>query len=393
MLSERVLVEITTADVVRTMNELNAMNIRIHHAKMVGEISALLQITANDYLHVVRKIEKDGGKIVLIGRQGLLHNIKLLATRPLLVIGILALIILSLWLPSRILFIETKGNDQISDKLLLQEAEACGLRFGGSRRALRSEEVKNQLLERIPQLQWVGVNTAGCVATISVREKDIVKEVKQESAVSSIVASTDGIITHCIVRKGNLLCAVGQAVKSGQMLVSGYIDCGVITQATQADAEIIAQTLHNLSVVTPAEHISRGKSVSTTEKYSLQVGKKLINFFIDSGISDTTCVKMYEKKYLMLPGGHCLPIVWIIEKEIMYETKTQPLMQMDAENLLQAYSSQYLSAHMIAGSILTAHTACDREEDIYSLEGKYLCREMIGQIKREESLITNGENS
>ena len=40
---------------------------------------------------------------------------------------------------------------------------------------IRSEKVKNSLLQRIPQLQWAGINTDGCVAVISVREKTAIK--------------------------------------------------------------------------------------------------------------------------------------------------------------------------------------------------------------------------
>ena len=89
--------------------------------------------------------------------------------RPVLLAGLGILFLLAMYLPSRVLFIRVEGNMQIPDRQILAAAEECGIRFGASRREVRSEKVKNALLSSVPQLQWAGVNTAGCVATISVR--------------------------------------------------------------------------------------------------------------------------------------------------------------------------------------------------------------------------------
>ena len=92
-----------------------------------------------------------------------------------------------------------EGNQNVPENLILELASQCGLSFGTERRQVRSEQVKNALLGAVPELEWVGINTAGCVATISVRERQKGENIGQAGGVSSIVASCDGMITGIVV--------------------------------------------------------------------------------------------------------------------------------------------------------------------------------------------------
>ena len=83
-----------------------------------------------------------------------------------MVIGLCLLLLLVCILPTRVLFMRVEGNESIPENLILEAAEDCGIRFGASRSAVRSEKVKNGILSRISELQWVGVNTKGCIAVI-----------------------------------------------------------------------------------------------------------------------------------------------------------------------------------------------------------------------------------
>ena len=79
--------------------------------------------------------------------------------------------------------------------------------------------MKNALLQQIPTLQWAGINTDGCVATISVREKTVQMQQDVRYPVISIVAVRDGYITQMTVTAGSAGCKVGQSVEKGQVLI------------------------------------------------------------------------------------------------------------------------------------------------------------------------------
>ena len=269
---------------------------------------------------------------------------------------------------------------QISARLIAEQAQLYGVRFGADRRDVRSERVKNGLLGAIPQLQWVGVTTQGCVAKIQVRERSQPEPIQQDYAVTSIVAIRDGVVQSCTVNRGTALCKVGQAVTKGQVLISGYTDCGLSIRANRAEGEIMAKTNRQISAVTADFQLTKGQIIREEKKFSLLIGKKRINFYKDSGILDTTCVKMYSENYMTLPGSFYLPVILLTEEWIYYdltESETE-----NAETVLLDFADRYLASQMIAGQILHRSEAVDGNV----LEGEYACLEMIGQVRYEESL-------
>lgn len=382
-------IEITSADNTALLQSLTDHGITMYDVSEIDSLTVCIGIDRTHFTAAQQIIKKQGGKWKVIDTLGLFWRLKALLRRPVLLFGGVLLLLCVLFLPSRIFFINVEGNLNIPEKLILEKAEECGIRFGVSRRTIRSESVKNALLSSITDLQWAGVNTSGCVATIHVREKSVLEEAADTSGtVGSIVASRDGVIVSTTVINGNLLCKTGEAVKAGQTLVSGYTDCGIAIQATCAEGEILAQTNRSLQAITLLMKQSRGTQTASKVRYGLLVGKKLIKFYKDSGISDATCVKMYSKEYLTLPGGFTLPVALVKEELLFYETADDLSENMD---WLQDVSREYLLKQMAAGQILNASTAIKTDGDVCVLSGEYACLEMIGQVKYEELMYDYGE--
>ena len=365
----------------------------LHDVKRIDEVTVTCYIAQHDFSAAENILVRRGAGVRAIEKKGVLYFLIGLLHRPILSMGVLLLAFLSMYLPTRVLFVEVQGNTSLPARLILDEAERCGIRFGISRKAVRSEQTKNQLLSAIPQLQWAGINTRGCVATISVREKSVQSdELVDKYEVSHIVARRDGIITNCIVQQGTSMCKVGQAVKAGQILVSGYTDCGLKIQASQAAGEIRAVTIRNLEAIMPKHDSIRGDVIGSETRIRLLIGKKLINLCKGSGISDSTCVKMYTRKYITLPGGRSLPIALEIERCYFYEQTSNPVSQESAETFLQSAANDYLCSQMIAGEILRTDAQYCQTDGGYTLSGRYICSEMIGQLIHEESIYKHGKN-
>lgn len=382
-------VEIICADISGFLSMAAEENVPLYEIEEIDPLTVQITIRRQDLKVIKKLIDRTGGEQHPIRKLGFFWRSVAILRRPVLMIGIICLLLSVLYLPGRIFFIKVEGNELLPDRLIIEKAEESGICFGTSRRAVRSEKVKNALLSAMPELQWAGVNTSGCVATICVREKTISDISSQSSGtVSSIIASRDGVIVSSTVLKGNPLCWVGQAVKEGQILVSGYTDCGITIQATRADAEILAQTQRFINAVTPLQGVKRDAVVQEETKYSLLVGKKLIKFYKDSGISHATCVKMYLEEYLTLPGGFQLPVALVTERWISYDTSVQ---QMDEPDWLKKVASTYMQTQMVAGQILNEETTIDMQDGFCTLRGTYSCLEMIGQVKNEEILYSYGE--
>ena len=392
-LAGMVQVELTSADLGSTLAAVNHAQIRIFNANPQGDLTIRFWVLRSDHRRLLGVAQKRGERLEVVGRKGIYWNVKSLLRRPVLVIGMVLLLLMVLFIPSRIYFVQVEGNVTVPAKLIIAAAEESGIRFGASRRAVRSEKMKNELLSALPQLQWAGVNTYGCVAVISVRERSIPEDTETKEGVCSIVAARDGIILSCTATRGNMLCSAGQAVQSGEVLISGYTDCGLSITATRAEGEIMAQTRRDLTVVTPSERQIRGEIQSQTTKYSLIVGKKRINFYKGSGIWDASCGKMYTEYHLTLPGGFQLPVTLVKEVQTTYELSTAEKEESSATEQLERFAESYLRQIMVAGSITNSDDLIAKENGIYSLAGEYACIEMIGRVQREKIGEYHGKTS
>jgi sporulation protein YqfD len=375
-----VTVEITSADISAVLTALVESNIVLHHVQIISDLTARMVVSRHDFKRLKAILRRRGELDRIVRRSGIYWGMKNLMRRPILIIGLCLLAFLALYLPSRVLFIQVEGNIHVPAKLIMEQAQEYGVTFGANRREIRSERVKNGLLGAIPQLQWVGVTTEGCVAKIHVRERSEPEQPQQNFAVTSIVASRDGVIKSFTAHRGSALCKVGQAVTKGQVLISGYTDCGLSIRADQAEGEIMAQTNRQISAVTPDFQLTKGSIIRSEKKFSLIIGKNRINFYKDSGILDTTCVKMYSENYMTLPGSFYLPVILLTEEWIYYDVIESETV--DAETVLLDFADRYLASQMIAGQILHRSEAVDGNV----LEGEYACLEMIGQVRYEESL-------
>ena len=383
--------ELTAADPAFMLRCINESGIELLSIVWESDLSVTFQVHRRD-LKILRQLTKKKGATLKIKGQNDLHRIfKRLLIRPVLIFGLLFLSILTLYLPTRVYFVEIEGNTTLPDRLILEKAEECGISFGVNRRLVRSEQMKNKLLQAVPELQWAGINTYGCRAVISVKERTEEQSDQTDKRVCSIVAARDGVIQEITVRQGNRVCTTGQAVKAGQVLISGYTDCGICIRATRADGEVYAETRRAMTVVIPLALVKKGDVTRQETKFSLCIGKKQINFSKDSGISTATCDKMYSVYPVILPGGLEVPVSVVKETVLYYDTAEAAVDEAQTEQWIKQYADRYLTAAMTAGRILQKQEAIDWTDDRCCLRGEYACLEMIGKTRFEESLENYGQ--
>lgn len=383
-LSGMVRVELTSAGIEDSLERIHSMGIGIFRAVTDGQLCVWFYVRRQDLPRLRRFAERRGEKLIVLETRGLFWFFRRIFRRPVLLAGLGLFLILGFYVPSRVLWIEVEGNVTIPDRLILDAARDSGICFGASRAQVRSEKVKNRLLGAVPNLQWAGVNTYGCRAVITVREREPGREEKAACDVSSIVASRDGVILSAMVTAGTGLCAPGQAVRQGEVLISGFTDCGRVIKAEQAAGEIFAQTNRKLEVCTPSFRQLRMEETGRSTKYALRIGKKRINFYKGSGICGGSCVKIVSEYILTLPGGFQLPVALIWESTAVYRETAVDVPEAELKQTLHGFAQRYLKSQMIAGTVLSQVVSVSTEQETARLTGYFACTEMIGRVRPEK---------
>lgn len=380
-------VKLTCADPEYMLSIITSKGYVLRDVLFEDPLSVCFTVNRLEFESICDIAVKEGSQLKIQGAAGIYLKALTLFRRPVLVLGVALLVFLSVFLSGRVLFVSVLGNENVPTDLILRRAENVGIYFGALRREVRSERVKNELLQSLPQLQWVGVNTVGCTATIMVEERAVYDE-NVDKGLSHIVAGSDAIIHSCTIANGVQLCRVGQAVKEGDILVSAYTDCGNLIKLTGADAEVYGMTSRELTIISPDSAEKRGTLLRTEVDYYLQIGKNIIKFNKDSGIWDASCVKMYSGKTLALPGGFELPVSVGREVRQYYQLDSASAESSEA-SWLSDFAEDYLKSHMIAGRILKESTAVQRTNGAWVLDGTYVCLESIGRKLSEEILHRN----
>lgn len=386
-------VRLVSASVETVLSKISMASIQIRDIVRIDSLVAEFLVLKKDIPAVSDIAAGCGSQLETINEVGFYWRFVRLTRRPVFVIGILLYVLLACFIPTRIFFVEVEGNQSVAKGVILDCAEKAGIEFGSLRSQIRSEQVKNALLSDVPQLQWVGVNTKGCVATITVKERGSVSNEQCVNGICSIVAKCDGIVDSVVTVRGNVLCQVGQAVKKNQVLISGYTDCGIAIKATRAEGEIFAKTAHDLEVVVPLEQIKHGNILHKETRIRLIFGKKQIKLYKDSGISGSGCVKIYEKKILTLPGGFELPVAVVEETLIYYDLIPGDMDEESACALADKYAKRYLTEVMVAGEIQGSSDFTCTQNGALHLYGRYACREMIGKVYEEEIVAENEQGN
>lgn len=300
------------------------------------------------------------------------------------VVLLAVVLMLTVFLPQRIWFFEVEGNRTVPAEKILRTAQQCGVHFGVKGKSVVPQQVKDHVLAQIPELAWLTVRQNGMRATVVVREKQEPEPVAERRRPRNMIAVRDGMVEEISVLDGSAAVQVGDVVKEGELLISGFVDLEYAVRATAAHGEVYAQTRHEKQTVVPASYTKKTKAEKKYEKFYLQLGKRRIKLSSGSGIFTVGCDKMTESKILSLPQGLHLPVVLVKETYIRYETKPADLSQWEAEALFLTHAKEETQREMVAGEILNVSQAVKKENGRYVSRCVLECREMIGRYREAE---------
>lgn len=149
--------------------------------------------------------------------------------------------------------INISGLKNISQEELLKVLEHNGIYAGARLSSIDEPNVRQNIILECPDISWMSINPVGTTLNIDLKERVYAPD-KKSGEPSNLIASCDGLITSMQVEEGSAVVKVGDAVVSGELLVSGAVEysngCTVLKEAS---AVITAETRHVFSASIPFE--------------------------------------------------------------------------------------------------------------------------------------------
>ena len=113
------------------------------------------------------------------------------------------------WSSLHIWEMEVTGNETVSETVILNALQDVGVGIGSFWPSFTSDNIRSEVLVRVPELAWITVNVRGSRGEVIVRERVVKPVVIDEGVPADVVASKAGIVTEVRVLRGGLDGAAG----------------------------------------------------------------------------------------------------------------------------------------------------------------------------------------
>lgn len=342
-----------------------------------GSVSILCPwITARKLLRLAKerniplKIEKKGGIPNLLKRR--------IRRYGLLIGGLCGALLI--FLSGRLVWdVRVTGNETLTASQVVEELNACGFGVGSPLKRFQAGELENRVLLQSDSLAWISVHMDGTVAMVQVLERsDRPEDAPKKPA--NLVASRDGQIESVELYRGDCVVKVGQAVRQGDLLVSGIYDSQTVgVRFTRAAGRILARTEHTFRVEIP---------LNTTEKHYLREEKsgiwlnffqKSLKIFKSTGNEVGACDIIIMDNHFSGFGLQAIPIWLTVENSRYYEEV--PVTRTEDEALELAYVQLEMELGTLSSDaqLLRKEIVTTLTEDALILDCTVLCVENIAE--------------
>ena len=210
--------------------------------------------------------------------------------------------------------ITVTGNETVPTGRVLDALADCGVDLGCFWPGLTSDNLRSELLVRLPELAWATVNVYGSRAEVLVRERVPKPAIWRARDPTDLTAKHAGFVTKVLALNGTALVRPGSAVDAGEVLIAGYADSAFGGRRTlHAAGEVWADTWYELRAATPLDRAEKGGIEEKSARWALVIGKNRLNFYRGSSISDTNCDMISKEWRLALAGWFSLPVSLVRE--------------------------------------------------------------------------------
>lgn len=368
----------------RFLNLVARRGIDFWSVRRIGEGALSMKVSARHFSRL-RSVARDSSCSVHIDKKyGLPFFLFRYRKRKGLLAGFLLFSVLLWFFSGFIWSINLVNETKIPDEDILRGLSRYGLYEGAKIKDIDIYFVRDSMMLDDERIAWVGVNLFGTGAVVEVKERAPIPEIVNKDAPCNIVASTSGQVLRMEAKAGEAVVETGEAVLSGQLLISGVIDSSKEGARTvRAIGEVWAMTWHKIKVEVPySEHILV-KTGRIKEAYTL----RLFNLFINLPPNSGSPYKIYDRISEEQPFslfGRRLPGALIADSFIEQSEMVLDITPEEAESRAVALCDEILTQDFPGAHILSVEREISRGADRVTVTAKYECEE---NIAKEEPII------
>lgn len=322
------------------------------------------------------------GQIRLVRRMGLPNFLLRYKKRYALMASVLLMVAALTALSMFIWEIDVSGNENISKEVILQELNELGIGIGTYRKSFKPKDIQNQMLIKIPELEWLAVNVTGSYASVEVREKEPKPIIVPENEPCNIVSEKAGLIVAINTLEGSASVKVGEAVEAGQLLVSGLINSNVVgVRQVHAMAEVTARTWYEYTSVLPVNATGKKYTGRERTRNAIILAGFRINLFWDNPKKTPVMgtEKTVKRSTLKLGERFTLPLVWVTETLTEYEPVDFTVSYGSADAFMKYALGLRLDDESQGAEILSADFATLEQNGVYRCDMAAECLESIAK--------------
>ncbi len=355
-----------------------------------------VQVTGREYPRMCRLAAACQCEVQASQARGLPFFLRGFRRRYALLAGLVLCLVLGAVGGQVILTVEVSGNETIPNEVILGQLRLCGVGTGTWGPSVPIRAVENRVMRAMDDLAFFSLNLKGTKAEVIVRERDPIPKVKEETVPTNIVATADGVITHLEPWRGDAQYVVGDAVRRGDILISGRIrldpppnvEAELGTALVHADGKVLARTQRTMTA--EIDLTARGKAYTGQEitRRSLSVLGYRMNFYQNSGISYEKYDIISRLKSWTPAAGKTLPVIWGKET---YREYTDAVVRLDAaraEALLRRKLLEGLEACVGEGEILQTDFSTEQTGETLRVTLQAQCDEQIGRLEEMDTQET-----
>ena len=289
------------------------------------------------------------------------------------------LALLSILLSTRFIWaIEVTGNETVDTAEILEELDACGFGIGSYIPHLSTERLETEVLIASDRIAWIAIRVDGTHATVQVIERKEAPPAEDHTAPANLVAARDGQIEQLLLYRGNCVVSIGQAVRKGELLVSGLYDSQVYPyRYTRASGEILARTQLELRVEIPLFHTQKSYDGERVKSVSLKILGFSLKIFKNSRNEEGSCDIIKEDHNLSLPFVSDLPFSCEVVKRKAYTESDATRTADEALELAYEELARSLSAFSEEAQLIGKQIETEWQDGVLILRCTVTCIENI----------------